>query len=230
MGLWIAKQLAELQGGQIGFGSEQGKGSDFRFFIRTTRVDNSEPNLKEATAASTVLAGGTTRAKFDIAVNSHKPPVVPKQPEVPASPNSEEPFVLLVVEDNVVNQRVLAQQLRKKGCIAHIANHGAEALEFLRTTKFWAGNNDPDATPLSLVLMDIEMPVMNGITATREIRGLQRSGKLTAHIPILAVTANARREQHEEMLEAGMDDSITKPYRITELMTMIRDIAHKYSV
>ena len=101
-------------------------------------------------------------------------------------------LTVLVIEDNLVNQRVLSRQLQKAGCIVHIANHGQEALDFLRDSDMWKGN--AGGKFLDVVLMDLEMPVMDGLICTRQIRELQKWGSLIRHVPIIAVTANARKE------------------------------------
>lgn len=106
------------------------------------------------------------------------------------------------MEDNLVNQRVLDKQLTKAGHSVTLANHGREALEHLKATKVWKGNED--AKDLDVVLMDLEMPVMDGLTATHHIRGLEANGDVQCHVPIIAVTANARKEQIETCLQAGM--------------------------
>lgn len=115
----------------------------------------------------------------------------------------KEPLKILIVEDNLVNQRVLQKQLRNHGCITHVANHGGEALTKLRESTFWATPGQ-DATQVDVVLMDQEMPVMDGLTCTKRIRELEREGKLNRHVPIIAVTANARSEQINTAMEAGM--------------------------
>ena len=99
---------------------------------------------------------------------------------------------VLVVEDNLVNQRVLAKQLRKMGMSVAVANHGGEALEYLRTTAYCMPGEAPQ---LSLILMDWEMPVMDGLTCVREIRKLEDEGVIKGHVPVIAVTANVRSEQ-----------------------------------
>jgi CheY-like chemotaxis protein len=105
-----------------------------------------------------------------------------------------------------------------------VANHGAEALNFLTNTHFWH-SKFRDGLPLTLVLMDIEMPVMDGLTCARRIREMQREGKIIKHVPILAVSANARSEQVKRSMEAGMDDAIAKPFRIVELLPKIIKLA-----
>lgn len=110
----------------------------------------------------------------------------------------------------MINQKVLSKQLRSTGCTVHVANHGGEALDFLSKTMLWKDNqvNKEDETTnrpmdLSIILMDLEMPIMDGLAATRAIRDLEREGKVD-HVPIIAVTANARMEQMSVATEAGM--------------------------
>lgn len=81
----------------------------------------------------------------------------------------------------------MAQQLKKAKCVVHVANHGADALLFLQTTTF-AKTCPPNATPLSIVLMDLEMPIMDGLTCVRKIRECQRAGNLTRPVPVIAVS------------------------------------------
>ena len=127
---------------------------------------------------------------------------------------------VLIVEDNLVNQRVLAKQLRNTGMQVAVANHGGEALDYLRTTKYCI--SDGSGKALALILMDWEMPVMDGLTCVRNIRELQKEGVVRAHVPVIAVTANVRSEQVEVALKAGMDDVISKPFRIPELCACIQ--------
>lgn len=110
-----------------------------------------------------------------------------------------------------MNARVLSKQLKNLGCVVHVANHGGEALDILRKSTYWNHQADPEnATPeserigLSVVLMDQEMPIMDGLTCTRKIREFEREGKFVRHVPVIAVTANARTEQIETAMSAGM--------------------------
>lgn len=105
--------------------------------------------------------------------------------------------------DNLVNQRVLAKQLRKLGAIVDVANHGVEALSHLELTKHWTAPKTSERE-LNVILMDWEMPVMDGVTCARRIRELQGDGSIRAHIPIIGTTANARATQIDEALAAGM--------------------------
>jgi CheY-like chemotaxis protein len=111
--------------------------------------------------------------------------------------------------------------LTKAGCIVTVANHGQEALEALQLTDKWKGNLG--GTPIDVVLMDVEMPVMDGLAATRQIRSLERAGDLVDHIEIIAVTANVRQEQIERANEAGVDGTLPKPFVVSELLRDIND-------
>jgi len=110
---------------------------------------------------------------------------------------------LLLVEDNVVNQRVAIALLQKAGFRAEVANNGQEAVTALETM------------PFDMVLMDCQMPVMDGFEATRQIRA--REAKEGGHIPIIAMTANAQKGDRERCLDSGMDDYLTKPVNVINL-------------
>jgi CheY-like chemotaxis protein len=127
---------------------------------------------------------------------------------------------VLIVEDNLVNQKVLAKQLRTIGYAVHVANHGQEALNFLEKSRFWHDKAET-GIPLDVILMDLEMPVMNGLTAVKNIRTLQMEGKVLGHVPTLCLTANARSAQIDTAREAGMDSVVTKPFRIPDLVPEI---------
>jgi CheY-like chemotaxis protein/HPt (histidine-containing phosphotransfer) domain-containing protein len=102
------------------------------------------------------------------------------------------------VEDNVVNQHLVLAMLARAGCVAELAMDGQEALAWLRRERFDA------------VLMDLQMPVMDGLQATREIRR-NGSGVLDPDIPVIAVTANAFADDRARSFDAGMNDFLTKP-------------------
>lgn len=211
LGLFISRELTELQGGQIGVSSKAGVGSTFAFYVRARRCAPPEnvgsPSIHaiDMKAQSKIISpAALTRIKNDTA-----PLKAPIAATVPKH--------VLIVEDNLVNQKVLSKQLRSAGCIVSVANHGEEALVFLATTRFWKGNEE-SGKELAVVLMDLEMPVMDGLTCVKRIRQLQKEGLIVRHIPVIAVTANARSEQIATAKESGMDSVVTKPFRIPELL------------
>ena len=113
---------------------------------------------------------------------------------------------LLLVEDNELNQQVAAELLGAMGCQVDIAGNGREALECLDRQRY------------ELVLMDMQMPVLDGLAATRELR---RRPEL-AELPVVAMTANALREDREACLAAGMNDFISKPFEPQTLHTVLQ--------
>ena len=113
---------------------------------------------------------------------------------------------VLVAEDNEINQKIVVRMLERAGCIAERVTNGREALDAVM------------AKPYDLVLMDVQMPEMDGFTATAEIRRQERG---RCHIPIAAMTANAMTGDRERCLAAGMDDYISKPVRLADLERML---------
>jgi signal transduction histidine kinase/DNA-binding response OmpR family regulator/HPt (histidine-containing phosphotransfer) domain-containing protein len=109
---------------------------------------------------------------------------------------------VLLVEDNAVNQKVAVRFLERMGCQVRVADNGAEGVKAFREGTF------------DIVLMDLQMPIMDGLTATREIRALEAGGRKT---PIVALTANAMSGQLERCMEVGMDAFLTKPLEIARL-------------
>lgn len=228
LGLFISKSLAALQGGSIGVRSIAEKGSTFEFFISTRIADPPrDVATGEALRRPTIHRAISGEAAMKaIGLN------------------------ILMVEDNLVNQKVLSKQLQKVGCNVSVAGNGVEALEWLKSSVQWRGgvpdSENDTSTPsrrheVDIILMDIEMPVMDGLACAREIRAWESKGLLapppsqpsirrqlssenvvpersmqelsvseqlqlqwTRRLPILAVSANARGEQVEQALAAGM--------------------------
>ncbi len=119
-------------------------------------------------------------------------------------------YHLLVVEDNKINQLVVSSMLEPKGYSLELAGNGIAGLAAYKS-------NRPN-----LVLMDISMPEMNGIDATREIRKYEAENGLP-HCPVIALTANAMRGDREKCLEAGMDDFMSKPIEIDKLYSKLEE-------
>src|SRR5690606_33546490 len=117
---------------------------------------------------------------------------------------------VLLVEDNLVNQQVARGILKKKHIGVTLANNGREAVELLQT----------EGMHFHLILMDLEMPEMDGHEATRLIR----QGKTNANIPIIAITAQAMRGDRERCLAAGMDGYLSKPIMADMLYRTLSDM------
>ena len=129
-------------------------------------------------------------------------PATPPPAAVADLPDSVVATPVLVAEDNEINRRVLAGMLRRIGCQPTFAVDGKEAVQLAQQAEF------------ELILMDCQMPELDGYGATRAIRAL---GGRHAHVPILALTANAMPEDREACLKAGMDEFLTKPVKLDVL-------------
>lgn len=139
---------------------------------------------------------------------------------------SEDKQILLLVEDNLINQKVLRRQLQSRGFEVFVANNGQEAIDAVFERGQITSDNPNDRNYFDCILMDQEMPIKDGNTATEEIRELQQEGK-AGYSHILGVSANVRDVQMKGMRDAGMDDVISKPFKVEDLVkkinSMIRD-------
>ncbi|ESZ95196.1 putative histidine kinase M3C8p [Sclerotinia borealis F-4128] len=198
LGLFISQQLTEKQGGRIGLSSKLGEGSTFGFYVKARRSieppNTIRPNLTPESSGSSEVS------YYD----------------------GSKAMQVLLVEDNLVNQKILKKQLTKAGCVVHVANHGLEALEILRQCSCWYEPVE-DAKALDIILMDWEMPVMDGLTCSREIRALQQSGKIVRHLEIIAITANAREEQVQLALHNGINFVMSKPFVVSNLLSKMKE-------
>lgn len=127
----------------------------------------------------------------------------------------------------MINAKVMSKQLRKLGCDVNVAENGLEALNYLATTTYQSVAEN--SAPLSMILLDIEMPIMDGLTCIRRIRSLELSGEISGHIPVIAITANARNEQIAAAIEAGMDSVVTKPFTIKDLVPQMEALVDTWS-
>ena len=178
LGLAISRRIVSLLGGEIGLVSQPGRGAVFHFLVT---------------------------------LEKQRPCPIPIQAQnrpARAASDDRRKLKILIVEDNPISLKVIAQMVERLGHDCFMAVNGAEAVESFAQK------------PFDLVLMDIQMPVMDGITATRHIQGLQRhSGR---KVPIIALTANAVAGDRERFLNQGLDDYIPKPLRLDTLRTVIR--------
>jgi CheY-like chemotaxis protein len=139
-------------------------------------------------------------------------------PPQPATATNLPPLHILLAEDNAVNQRLAVTLLEKRGHKVVVAGNGREALAAL------------DRESFELILMDVQMPEMDGFAATRAIREREASADggrapgSSAHIPIIAMTAHAMKGDRERCHEAGMDSYVSKPIRAQELFQVIESL------
>ena len=117
----------------------------------------------------------------------------------------------LVAEDNAVNQRLIARLLEKRGHTVVLAQNGREALETLDRQQHF-----------DIVLMDVQMPEMDGFEATKLIREKEKASG--THMPIIALTAHAMQGDEERCLACGMDGYVTKPIKLEELFSVIEKV------
>ena len=204
LGLSISKNLVQQMGGKIWADSQLGKGSNFHFELRFPIAEQSA--LIESIASS----AGQLQPLSRIAQ--------PKTQQKTAQQLSWSGIDLLVVEDNPANQQIASEILSEKGFNVEIAGNGREAIEKLQQKTF-AG-----------ILMDVQMPIMDGYQATREIRLLDAYKNL----PIIAMTANAMPSDVADAKAAGMNDHIAKPIDFDSLFRTlekwIAPVAKKLSV
>lgn len=178
LGLAICRELAQLMGGQVGVESAPGQGATFWVSVDLRVADDTILPLPEVNSKSRLLA-------------------------LPG----ERRLHLLVVEDNQINQVVIASMLRTAGHDCGIAKDGREAIAAVQDSEFDG------------VLMDIQMPVLDGVEATQAIRAL---GGKYAHLPIIALTANAMAGDEERYLSLGMNDYVAKPIDPDRLTLALR--------
>jgi signal transduction histidine kinase/CheY-like chemotaxis protein len=194
LGLVICKKLVEGMNGRIGARSQPGVGSVFWFELPLASAQNPVADHEADQSGSGThgvlpsLQAGTAPAA---------PAVVPGVAAAQPGSNLAQTGRVLLVEDNVINQKLATVLIERLGYANDLAADGAQAVALAAQR------------PYALILMDVQMPVMNGFEATRAIRS---GGGVNAKTPIIALTANAMQSDKDACFAAGMNDFLTKPF------------------
>ncbi len=196
LGLSISKQLIELMGGSIGLESEEGIETTFFF---TCWFNYAEQEIMTGSPPQT--------APLLTHTNDKQPEVIVSAETHSMSAEKHLPLNILLAEDNLINQKLAKKLLEKQGYTLQIANNGLEAVEMFEQQTF------------DLILMDFQMPKMNGLDAALKIRELEKEHG--GHILIIAMTANAMQEDRDRALNAGMDAYLPKPIDVQQLLAQI---------
>ncbi|KAJ3358014.1 hypothetical protein HDU83_000071 [Entophlyctis luteolus] len=202
LGLFISKELISLMGGEITVRSEKGCGTSMHFTVRVKKMSKSMSTQRprEKSAGKTLISLKSTDFGADTSFGLY--------PESKGKP-------IMVVDDNTINRKVLKAHLERANFLCEEFEDGQEALT--------AFTNSP--TKFCLILMDLEMPVMDGLTSAQKIREeearLLAARKIEYQIPIMAVTGNARYDPDHSPQKFGMQGVMLKPFSKKDLLKII---------
>ncbi|KAG8964813.1 hypothetical protein FRC03_001346 [Tulasnella sp. 419] len=218
LGLFVSRKLCDLMGGNIDVDSVYGQGATFRFYIRAKVAPEPTPATQAAISSGEVGSREEREARSDSSTSE-----LSSAGSITSRIEATQ-FHVLITEDNMINQTVLNRQLKKAGFKTTLASNGKQAIEqIMKLQKKGEDEGDGRGWGFDCILMDCEMPVMDGLTATREIRRMELAGELSGRNRIIALTGNARSGQVDSALASGMDMVLIKPYKLDELIQAIRD-------
>ncbi len=191
LGLVICRQFVSMMNGEIDVESEKGKGSRFYFSVQLKKQKNASRKVES-----------TVNKDFENKSNQ----IIRDPMIIEGLKQERKKYKILLVEDNLINQKVALRIINDAGYFAQSAINGIEAIKAVKENSF------------DLILMDVQMPEMDGFTATKEIRKLKSEA---SKVPIIAITAHALIGDREKCIEAGMDDYISKPIIPDQLIKIL---------
>jgi signal transduction histidine kinase/CheY-like chemotaxis protein len=195
LGLSISKHLVELMGGDIWVESAPGSGSSFNFTVKLPVHHGALHTVQDPDQSGSMDNAEADTFDFQLSEKEGQQPLVIADMENPEPERCA--LEILLVEDDLINRKMASNILEKMGACVTTAENGADGLKTMEKRRF------------DIVFMDVKMPVMDGIEATRRIREREVNGD--HHIPIIAMTAHAMQGDSEKFLKAGMSDYISKP-------------------